>query len=149
MLFRSLEMLLEYQQSDRREACALGRAQPYANYELLFARSNVLTSAEANKAKSLVTKVINLTQKITRKFKDHYDRPRPYTEDSRLNPCVQEPGGSKSYPSSHASMGFAGTCVLAKIFPRKARVLEAYGQHIGDVRAIVGVHNPRDRKSVV
>jgi acid phosphatase (class A) len=141
---REAEKMLEFQNGDRREACALGRSQPYANYELLFARSKVLTQAEAAKAKPLITKVFNLTQKITRKFKEHYDRKRPYAESPQIKPCVREVGEGTSYPSSHASMGWAGACVLAKIFPRKAQVLEEYGRHLGDIRSIIGVHWPSD-----
>lgn len=141
---RELATLLEYQRNDREDACDLAKRQRFAGYNVLFVRSGILTHREGEKAKELVTKVLNLTQRISKKFKKYYDRPRPYTEDSRIEPCIPEPGVDQSYPSSHASMGWAGACVLAEIFPEKARMLQHYGQEVGDTREMVGVHFPSD-----
>jgi hypothetical protein len=141
---RELELMMQHQNSDREEACALGRKQQFGSYDTIFGRSTVLTEAEAEKAKPLVHKVLVLTQKISKKFKKEYDRKRPFAEDSKIKPCVRRPGNGESYPSSHASMGYAGGCILAKIFPKKEQLLVDYGQHVGDIRAVVGVHFPSD-----
>ncbi len=141
---REVSELLSYQNSDRSETCAFAARQLHANYAELFARSGILSRSEADKAKKLLTKVLNLTQKVSKKFKKEFDRDRPYTEDSRIQPCIPEPGANQSYPSAHAAMGWAGACVLAEIFPEKSRTLQHYGQQIGDAREIVGVHFPSD-----
>ena len=37
-----------------------------------------------------------------------------------------------------------GACVLAEIFPAKASEIISYGNYLGELRVIVGVHHPSD-----
>ena len=54
------------------------------------------------------------------------------------------PGGSKSYPSSHAAVAATEACILGALFPEKKDRLMEYGLYLGNLRAIVGVHHPSD-----
>jgi membrane-associated phospholipid phosphatase len=88
--------------------------------------------------------VSQLVSKIASVFKDKYARPRPYAEDQRIQPCAPKSGGTLSYPSSHATEGAVDACVLGQIFPDRAAKLTDYGQYIGELRVIAGVHHPSD-----
>lgn len=143
---RELDEMIAMQEADRTAACSLARRQKFPNFEAFFVRTKILTPIEAEKSRTLVSAVMNVTQKLTRKFKEYFARSRPFVLDSRIRPCADRPTGATSYPSSHASMAAAGSCVLAAIFPAKADKLRKYGLYIGDVRAIVGAHHPSDVK---
>jgi acid phosphatase (class A) len=141
---REIAEILAFQNGDRRAACELGDRQAFPNFELFFGISDLLTDSEKRKLKPIVSKAMNVTQKVSRHFKEQYSRPRPYSSDQRIRPCVVRPPGATSYPSSHASMGYTGACVLAAALPAKAQELMEYGRYVGDLRVIVGVHHTSD-----
>ena len=74
------------------------------------------------------------------KAKDHYRRLRPHmvTRDSSCTPAERH--HSDSYPSGHASIGWAWALVLAEIVPDRADSILARGLDYGTSRAICGVH---------
>ena len=125
--------------------CALARKQEFPTFALLFANAeSPLTKAEKDKSAELVGRAMKLSERIATYFKNQFERERPYDVDSELKPCAKKPGGAKSYPSSHAAASKTGACVLAKIFPGKRKAILDYGHHLGELRAIVGVHHPSD-----
>jgi acid phosphatase (class A) len=77
--------------------------------------------------------------------KEHYKRPRPLIGDE-LPACV--PRGSLatnySYPSGHASVGWARALVLAELKPERADLILLRGREFGDSRVVCGVHYPSD-----
>lgn len=75
--------------------------------------------------------------------KDYWNRPRPYTLESRLQPCVGKPGNA-SYPSGHSELAVTWGLVLAKLVPDEQRQLLARSWQIGDDRVLAGVHYPSD-----
>jgi membrane-associated phospholipid phosphatase len=77
-------------------------------------------------------------------FKKEYARPRPYDENDKIRPCADKPGGATAYPSAHATEGAVDACVLAQIFPDRAQKLTDWGQYVGQLRVISGVHHPTD-----
>lgn len=142
---KDFELLHEYQESRDREQCALGLRQVHPTYEAIYmSADSPLSDAEAEAAQGLVSRVMKLADKISTYHKGKFMRPRPYDVDTSLEPCGRKPGGSKSYPSSHAANAMAGACVLAVIYPRSKKLILDYGRSSGDLRAVIGVHHPSD-----
>jgi len=142
---RDFEELHRFQEEREEADCQLAGKQTFPSAKVFFAP--VLTKKQYEKSEDLVERVMKYTEKISAKFKGEYMRPRPYSVDSSLKPCAVKPTGSRSYPSSHASMAAAGACVLAAIYPEKAAALKDHGKFLGDLRVIVGVHHPTDVKA--
>lgn len=138
------EELLILQDTRAQKDCQLARSQKNPHYYEMFVQSGPLSLSEAERAKPLVEKVMKLSERIARYFKNKFARPRPFNVDSRVNPCTFKPSGNTSYPSSHASAASAAACILAEIYPHKAHEILNYGQHLGDLRVITGVHHPSD-----
>ncbi len=139
--------LLQLQQGRSSEQCRLASTQLFPEYRAFFKSSGLLNDVELANAASLVSRSMKLTERVTTYFKDQANRPRPFNVDSRIQPCIQRPQGSKSYPSSHASTAATAACVLAEIYPSRAKQLYQYGQFLGDLRVVVGVHHPSDVKA--
>lgn len=136
--------LLELQESRTAEACELSSHQRSPAFRELYAQSGFLTNAEIAKLQPFMSKIGGLAERVSQYYKGKYKRARPYNEDHRIQPCVSRPTGSKSYPSSHAAVSEATACILAVMIPAKANEIREYGQYLGDLRVIVGVHHPSD-----
>ena len=80
---------------------------------------------------------------FTGAVKKHYDRKRPYAEDSRIHPAT-EPENTPAYPSGHATRGLLYAKILAKLAPRRRAELLERGRQVGWDRVIAGVHHPSD-----
>ena len=74
------------------------------------------------------------------KPKDLYNRQRPFMlkGDPSCTPHFKE--HSDSFPSGHASIGWAWALALAEIAPERANALLARGIEFGESRVICGVH---------
>jgi len=79
--------------------------------------------------------------------KTYYNRPRPPLVDPRIQPCVELPKNSPSYPSGHALRGVLWSVILSELAPDLRKPLLARGIQIGDDRIIAGVHFPSDVKA--
>lgn len=108
-------------------ACALGRPMPEPVLALL---DRVKTDA------GLATQPAKL----------QYARPRPFAGEATPRTCtVMTPDqAAQSYPSGHASIGWAWALVLVELAPDRAEPLLARGRAFGDSRAVCGVHYPSD-----
>jgi acid phosphatase (class A) len=73
------------------------------------------------------------------KAKDHYKRVRPYLAHNDES-CTGEKDHSQSYPSGHASIGWAWALALAEIAPDRANAVLARGVAFGDSRTVCGAH---------
>lgn len=78
-----------------------------------------------------------------------FHRSRPWEVDAGLaaNPALDkcDKGESKSsYPSGHATMGYASAYVLAQLMPSNAQIILARGADYAESRLICGVHYRRD-----
>lgn len=141
------DLLLTYQQSRTTAQCKLAEQQKWPSYKSFFGYSKLLTKSEYAKAEPLIKKVMSFTLTVSTAIKKVYNRERPYDLDDRIEPCVEKPGGSMAYPSSHAALAAAASCVLAEIFPQKAEKILEYGESLGELRIVVGVHHPSDVKA--
>lgn len=78
--------------------------------------------------------------------KDHFNRTRPLIGDDRPV-CIKREAWmatNASYPSGHATAGWAWGLVLGELVPAKASGLLQAGREIGDSRVICGAHYPSD-----
>jgi acid phosphatase (class A) len=74
----------------------------------------------------------------TNSAKTHYLRPRPYLIN-KVPPCA--PSGSiGSYPSGHASAGWAWALIVGEIAPERVDAILARGRAFGQSRLICNVH---------
>jgi acid phosphatase (class A) len=78
--------------------------------------------------------------------KSAYERPRPPSVDSRVQPVTRIPRDS-SYPSAHAAFaGLMGTLLTAMV-PEKAKEIEARTKLYAYRRVIAGAHFPSDTEA--
>jgi acid phosphatase (class A) len=84
---------------------------------------------------------------ITEGPKDKFAVRRPYL-DLPGEICVARPDPSKppsgSYPSGHATLGWAYALILAELAPDKATEILTRGRVFGESRIACGVHYPSD-----
>jgi acid phosphatase (class A) len=80
------------------------------------------------------------------KPKDHYKRARPFqvTKDPSCTPKEEARMKPDSYPSGHASIGWAWALTLAEVAPEKADAVLARGYAFGQSRVVCGVHYRSD-----
>jgi acid phosphatase (class A) len=80
---------------------------------------------------------------LTDPAKDYYHRPRPYVQDTRVQPCVKK-SKSFSYPSGHATGGTAVAVILANMVPEKKDAILSRGLVYAQNRVVGGVHYRSD-----
>ncbi len=143
-----IKALLNYQATRTQADCRFAESQNWGKVNSLFNSTTVAINAnELKQLEPVLTKAMNALRRITDYYKEEFLRPRPYNRDSRLRPCIQKPGGEKSYPSHHAAAGILGACLLKEHYPDLTKELSNYGLRIGELRAIVGVHHLSDVKA--
>jgi len=79
----------------------------------------------------------------TYRAKDNYKRARPFmaANDAICTPAQEESlRKDGSYPSGHASLGWAWALILTEVAPERANALIQRGQDFAQSRAICGVH---------
>ena len=80
------------------------------------------------------------------KPKDHYKRVRPYRAAKEASCTPKEEATQKpdSFPSGHASIGWAWALTLAEVAPEKTDAVLARGYAYGQSRVVCGVHYKSD-----
>jgi len=86
---------------------------------------------------------------VTDPPKNHYGRPRPYSEPGTASApvCVAKSEGltkNPSYPSGHASISWTWGLILAELAPDRATEVIGRARSIGESRVVCGVHYPSD-----
>ena len=76
-------------------------------------------------------------------FKDRFNRARPWHYYPALAPVIAPPG-HPSYPSGHATQGFALAFALSEVFPELRIAFEQYAYQLARHREIGGVHYRSD-----
>lgn len=71
-------------------------------------------------------------------------RERPFHNDPTLNVCDDGHDVKNSYPSGHATMGYAAAAALAQLMPGNAQVILARAADYAESRLYCGVHYRAD-----
>ncbi|MDD3837180.1 MAG: phosphatase PAP2 family protein [Phenylobacterium sp.] len=108
--------------------------------------TGVKISAETTPATvELMVRTLFDAGRATNPAKEHYKRPRPFTGQTAPT-CVppESLGTNASYPSGHASVGWAWALILAELKPERADAILQRGHAFGESRVVCGVHYPSD-----
>lgn len=73
-----------------------------------------------------------------------FERERPFFYDKDLNVCDDGHDRKNSYPSGHATMGYAAAAVLANLIPGNAQIILARASDYAESRLYCGVHYRAD-----
>ena len=76
--------------------------------------------------------------------KAFFKRERPFLNDPELDVCDDRHDVKNSYPSGHATMGYAAAAVLANLMPGNAQVILARASDYAESRLYCGVHSRAD-----
>lgn len=104
-------------------------------------------SAEATPHLNMLLRRVRMdASRANDKAKEHYARKRPFMDTKDVTCTPKEQAGMKadSYPSGHASIGWAWALVLAEADPDRANTILARGVAYGDSRTVCGVHYKSD-----
>ena len=104
-------------------------------------------SAEATPHLNMLLRRIRMdASRANDKPKDQYKRVRPFaaTRDPSCTPGEEKAMRPDSYPSGHASIGWAWALALAEIVPDRANAILARGYDFGASRAICRAHFKSD-----
>lgn len=80
----------------------------------------------------------------TKLAKNAFKRNRPWIADPALKTCGRDDPPQSSYPSGHATLGYAMAAVLAALVPEKAQVVMARADAYAENRLVCGMHFRRD-----
>jgi acid phosphatase (class A) len=100
-------------------------------------------SADATPHLNMLLRRVRMdASRATDKAKDHYKRKRPFmvSGDPICTPGELASLKAESYPSGHASIGWAWALTLAELAPDRADALLARGLAFGRSRIVCGVH---------
>ena len=110
----------------------------------------VAISAEATPHLNMLLRRVRMdSSRANDKPKDHYKRPRPFmvSKEPSCTPKSDAAAKPDSYPSGHASIGWAWALTLAEVAPEKADAILARGYAYGQSRVVCGVHYRSDVES--
>lgn len=99
---------------------------------------------------AMLAKALKAQHDASDEVKNYFMRPRPYVTHRDGLPDVlplrRLPAkfDNTSFPSGHASFGYATASVLAALLPERAATIMARADRYGDHRVILGAHFPSD-----
>jgi acid phosphatase (class A) len=77
--------------------------------------------------------------------KAYFGRARPWAADPALNPpCGKGDAVKTSYPSGHATMGYAAAALLSRLMPGNAQLVQARAGDYAESRLVCGAHYRSD-----
>lgn len=141
-----LNLLLNLQQDRDHDPAEVARATAEEKHLSVFSFADVLgpnfTAANCPKTAAFFKTTLGPDPAYFNKLaKNHWNRPRPYT-DPRIHSLFTE--GDGSYPSGHSIRATVDAEMLAEILPQYRDALIARSQQMGWDREILGVHFPTD-----
>mgnify|MGYP003345391522 CR=1 FL=1 len=74
----------------------------------------------------------------------YFKRHRPWIVDASLQSCSKGDAPESSYPSGHATMGYAMGMVLAALAPQQAQAILNRADEYAENRLVCGMHFRRD-----
>jgi len=141
-----LDALLEMQAQRTPDTIAFAQANQRKDIEQ-FAGVLGLTRTdrpELAKFRALFDEVEDDIKPYVRSAKLHFARRRPYLVESRLTTCLDGVAGDQSYPSGHATYGWAVAYLLSDMLPQRRPALMARAAEFAQQRCVCGVHYPSD-----
>jgi len=136
--------LHDLQENRTPNECLIADSQSSFTLEDTFGpQTGILTESELRQVKVLSLEVMAKAGIAVYYYKTLFGRPRPFSEDKTLTPCIGIPN-DHAYPSGHAAVGYALALVLSEEFPDKREIIMKQGFQIGENRLIGGVHHPSD-----
>jgi len=79
-----------------------------------------------------------------KRAKAYFRRERPFLYDRTLDVCDDAHDVKNSYPSGHATMGYAAAAALEQLIPAKAQAVRARASDYAESRLVCGVHYRSD-----
>ena len=138
-----LATVLQWQKNRTPAQCAAAKAQSGLSYDAFFGAVSPFPSPLPSAAAAFFKRVISDSGAADGYLKDLYQRPRPFQQNSSVNPCLGKVGGY-SYPSGHATASHLLGRILADLAPQQASTFMAYADQAALNRVIGGVHFPSD-----
>jgi acid phosphatase (class A) len=92
----------------------------------------------------LLADVRNDEKEAAAAAKDFFRRNRPWIVEPSLKTCARGDSPQSSYPSGHATMGYAMAVVLGALIPEKAQAIMARANDYAENRLVCGMHYRRD-----
>ncbi len=141
---RDFDQILKLQRDRTDEDCARAQYQESVSLETLFGPEfGLLSKKEVKRWSDFFEQIQEDTSHFVRKAKKHWKRPRPYVNDSRVEPCIEREK-SFAYPSGHATVARVFAEILSQLDPSRAKYFQARGEEAGADRVLAGVHHPTD-----
>ncbi len=139
-----MSQVLAYQSSRTSDDCKRANTEASISLNSFFGPAyGPLTKAEVTQWKTFFNKVLVDADYFAEATKDYWQRPRPFSENSQVQPCIPKPSGY-SYPSGHATISGVWARVLAKLDPSRAQAFMDRADQIALDRVMGGVHYPTD-----
>lgn len=122
----------------------LARAQHDNDVEEAVSIANVLGPAFDLASFPATAKLLedlhNEDSLAAKQAKTFFHRTRPFGEEPTLDVCDKGDNPTNSYPSGHATMGYAAAAVLANLMPGNAQLILARASDYAESRLYCGVH---------
>jgi acid phosphatase (class A) len=133
--------LLYYQNTRTQKECELAGLEADANLKSFY--GSLLADHELKVLQKKLRWITVKTGLTILRYKEKYDRPRPYLSHPEIKPCI-ELEGSDAYPSGHATLARVYGRILASLFPERAELIKKRNDQIALNRVLGGVHHPTD-----
>ena len=137
-----LDELLELQRVRTPAEVEAARADRKTQIERFFPALGMDANAAADlrATRVLAQRVEDDVRLYVRAAKDRFRRLRPYEIEPRLKPCIDNVAGDLSYPSGHASYGYAMAYLLSEMVPERREALLRRADEFARQRMVCGVH---------
>jgi len=139
---RELDELLEIQRVRSAVQVEAARADRKTRVERFFPTLGLPAEPEAELplTRKLAERVEADERPYVRAAKDQFRRLRPPEIEPRLVPCIGDVRADLSYPSGHATYGYAMANLLSEMVPERRVALLARADEFAYQRMVCGVH---------
>lgn len=100
-------------------------------------------SGDFPEVKAIIDELGHAANQVCDAAKKHWNRPRPYQRDPRVEPVTGRPGNT-SYPSGHSFGATFWAVIYAEAFPEYAKEFDEQAHRAMWGRVMAGVHYPSD-----
>ncbi len=137
---QELDLLLELQRTRTDAQVAAARADRKTEVPRFYAAIGLDPQLSVPRVARLAQRVEDDIRPYVRAAKKHFRRLRPAEIEPRLTPCIGNVQEDLSYPSGHATYGYAMAGMLADLLPERRTSLESRADEFALQRMICGVH---------